>query len=287
MEGETDWSQISRSDQRSYIKIETLRGLNPTEIHNALREVCGYSVLDLSMVSQWASRFREGWVSIQDDPRSGRPVAATDDTSVVIVSTLLEEDGRKSCEEIARETNMSTASVFRIVTHTLQNRKAAAKWFPRQLSEEQKAARKRVADEPLRRYEAEGGQFLNRNVAADETWIQDFEPELTCQSPQCNFSPEKCRRQQSKVKLVMIMAYGKDSNRQSASGVHCNSGILQKVSARSFASKDSPTKSPPCSQPPVSSFCTITRGLMPQVQYRKFWKSMDSKCFPTRHTVLT
>jgi hypothetical protein len=32
---------------------------------------------------------------------------------------------------------------------------------------------------------------------------------------------------------------------------------------------------------------TITRGLMPEVQYRKFWKSMDGKCFPTRCTVLT
>jgi len=31
----------------------------------------------------------------------------------------------------------------------------------------------------------------------------------------------------------------------------------------------------------------LTRGLMPQVQYRKFWKSMDGKCFPTRRTVLT
>jgi len=45
MEEETDWSQISRSDQRSYIKIETLRGKNPTEIHNALHEVCGDSVV--------------------------------------------------------------------------------------------------------------------------------------------------------------------------------------------------------------------------------------------------
>jgi hypothetical protein len=32
---------------------------------------------------------------------------------------------------------------------------------------------------------------------------------------------------------------------------------------------------------------TITRGLMPQVQYRKFWKRVDGKCFPTRRTVLT
>ena len=42
---ETDWSQISRSDQRSYIKIENLRGKTPTEINNALHEVCGDSVV--------------------------------------------------------------------------------------------------------------------------------------------------------------------------------------------------------------------------------------------------
>ena len=45
-------------------------------------------------------------------------------------------------------------------------------------------------------------------------------------------------------------------------------------------------KCPTFSQP-VSSFCTITRGVMPQLQYPKFWKSMDDKCFPTRRTVLT
>jgi histone-lysine N-methyltransferase SETMAR len=90
---------------------------------------------------------------------------------VVIVSTLLEEDQHKSCEETAHEANMSTTSVFRIVTQTLQKRKVAAKWVPHRLSEEQKAARKRVAEELLQRYEAEGEQFLNRNVAIDETWL--------------------------------------------------------------------------------------------------------------------
>jgi histone-lysine N-methyltransferase SETMAR len=119
MEEETDWSQISRSDQRSHIKTENLRGKNPTEIDNALHEVCGDSVVDRSTVSRWASRFREGRVSIQDDPRSRRPGTATDDTFVVIVSTLLEDDRRKSCEDTAHEANMSAVSVFRIVTQTL------------------------------------------------------------------------------------------------------------------------------------------------------------------------
>jgi len=182
MEEETDWGQISCSDQQSYIKIETLQGKNPTEIHNALHEVCGNSVVDRSIVARWAFRFREGRVSIQDDPRSERPIIAMDNTSVVIDSTLLEEDRHKSCEEIAHEANMSTASVFRIVTQTLQKRKVTAKWVPHQLSEEQKAARKRVTEELLHRYKAEDEQFLNRNVATDLTWIPDFEPQLKSQS---------------------------------------------------------------------------------------------------------
>jgi histone-lysine N-methyltransferase SETMAR len=133
---------------------------------------------------------------------------------VVIVSTLLEDDRRKSCEEMAHEANMSTTSVFRIVTQTLQKRKVAGKWVPHQLSQEQKAARMRVAEKLLRRYEAEGEQFLNRIVATDETWIRDFERQLKSQSSQWKHAtsprPNKCRRQQSKVKLMMIMAYDKN-----------------------------------------------------------------------------
>jgi hypothetical protein len=95
MEEETDWSQVSHSDQLSYIKTETLRGKNPTKIHNAFYEAYGDSVVDRRMESQWASDFCEGRVSIQDDPRSGWPETAMDDTSVVIISTLLEEDRHK------------------------------------------------------------------------------------------------------------------------------------------------------------------------------------------------
>jgi hypothetical protein len=64
IEEETDWGRISRSDQRSYINIETLRGKNPTEIRNALHEVWGDSVVDRSTVSRWVSRVREGRFSL-------------------------------------------------------------------------------------------------------------------------------------------------------------------------------------------------------------------------------
>ena len=60
---------VTISDQRSYIKIITLRSKNPTEIYGALSEVCSEFTVDHSIVSPWANCFRGGFVSIDNDPR--------------------------------------------------------------------------------------------------------------------------------------------------------------------------------------------------------------------------
>ena len=57
---------VTISDLRSYIKIEILRGKNPTGIHGALSEVCGAFTVDRG----WANRFRGGCVSIDNDPKT-------------------------------------------------------------------------------------------------------------------------------------------------------------------------------------------------------------------------
>ena len=60
---------VTISDQRSYIRIQTLRAKNPTEIHDALSDICGEFTMDRSVVSRWANSFRGGCVSIDNDPR--------------------------------------------------------------------------------------------------------------------------------------------------------------------------------------------------------------------------
>ena len=82
------------SDQRSYVKIETLCGKNPTEIHGALSEVCGEFTVDRSTVSHWANHFRGGCVSIDNDPGPGRLRTSTDERSVKLVADALEEGHR-------------------------------------------------------------------------------------------------------------------------------------------------------------------------------------------------
>ena len=96
------------SDQMPYINIETLRGKKPTEMHGALREICGEFTVDRSKVSRWAKRFPGGCVSTDNDTRPGRPRTSTDDGNVKLVADALEEDRRATCEELSKATGAKT-----------------------------------------------------------------------------------------------------------------------------------------------------------------------------------
>jgi len=80
-------SPVTTQDQKSYIKIENLRGKNPTEITRFLKDVCGGSTADRSTIARWAS-FRDGRVSITDDARSGRPKTARTEENVKAVADV-------------------------------------------------------------------------------------------------------------------------------------------------------------------------------------------------------
>ncbi|VVC33476.1 Ribonuclease H-like domain [Cinara cedri] len=66
-------AHISVFEQRAYIKTETIIGKTVPEIHAALNEVCGTDTVDRSTVQRWHQRFRDGRISIDNNPRSGRP----------------------------------------------------------------------------------------------------------------------------------------------------------------------------------------------------------------------
>ncbi|VVC45370.1 Hypothetical protein CINCED_3A020214 [Cinara cedri] len=97
-------AHISVFEQRAYIKIETIRGKTVPEIHAALNEVCGTDTVDRSTVQRWHQRFRDGRISIDNSPRSGRPSTVTqDNTNAAILATLLDEDRRITAREIDNE----------------------------------------------------------------------------------------------------------------------------------------------------------------------------------------
>ena len=80
----------------------------------------------------------EGRLSIQNDPKSGRPRTSTDDQSVERVLQMLEKYRRMTCEETAHSAGNAQASAYRILTERLHKRRIVAWWVPHDLSEEQK-----------------------------------------------------------------------------------------------------------------------------------------------------
>ena len=100
---------VTFSDQCSHIKIEILRDKNPTEFHGALSEVCGVLTEDRSKVSRWANCFLGGCVSVDNDPKPGRPRTSTDKRSVKLVADALVEDYCATCEECSRATGAKSS----------------------------------------------------------------------------------------------------------------------------------------------------------------------------------
>ena len=96
-----------------------------------------------------------------------------------LVSGALEEDRCATCEELSRAMGVPATSVFRTLTNDLKKKIISARWV---------------------RFDVEYQALLRQNVANDETWIKDFEPELKSESNEWRAigspRPNKFRRAQ-------------------------------------------------------------------------------------------
>ena len=69
-------------EHQSIIKFLVLEGRSPTNIHGRITAVYGDSTPSRTMVFELARRFKDGQVNIEDSPRSGRPISATDKKNI-------------------------------------------------------------------------------------------------------------------------------------------------------------------------------------------------------------
>jgi len=113
-------------DRTSRLKLYVAK--TPTEIYSALREDCGEQTMDRSTVSRWATRFREGRVTIKYDQKPGRSETSTDEGSVKLVADFLAQNRRATCEEMSQAAGISPTPVFCILTKDLQKRKIYSRW---------------------------------------------------------------------------------------------------------------------------------------------------------------
>ena len=155
-------------EQRSYCKIRGLLGYTPTDIKADLDKVYGDQAFSYHTVLRWTKRFKAGRESLEDDPRSGRPMMAYNEKDIIAVRNAIDEDARYTVEEISDLTNINSSAVFSILKECLKLRKVCARWVQHLLTENQKRNRIKSASDLLDLYGDCDQRRLNEIVTGDE-----------------------------------------------------------------------------------------------------------------------
>ena len=113
----------SKVEYRAVIRYLYLKGKKGKEIHGELADVYGSSAPSYAQVKFWVGEFKRGRTSLEDEARSGRPLAATDEETYKKVLDLVYSDRRIQMEEIAQALGISHGSVSTILHDRLGMRK--------------------------------------------------------------------------------------------------------------------------------------------------------------------
>ena len=115
-------------------------------------------------------------------------------------------DRRRDLRSIASEVGISLGAVQKILTDFLGMFKVSARWVLRMLTDDLKRSRLDISRYLLSRYEDDPGDFIDRVVTQDETWVHHFDPESKMQSMQWKHPglppPKKFKRVSSAGKAM-------------------------------------------------------------------------------------
>jgi len=139
--------------------------------------------LSQATVYEWFSRFKRGDMSLEDQPRSGRPSTSRTDENIQQIRDAIMFDRRRTIDELETLTGVSWSSSQRILTEELHMNGVAAKFIPRLLSEDQRANRLDVCREMKDQLKMDP-DFLSKIITGDESWCYRYDPETKQQSSQ-------------------------------------------------------------------------------------------------------
>jgi histone-lysine N-methyltransferase SETMAR len=131
-------------EQRVCVKFCFLLETTAAETLVMLQQAFKDDAFGKSHVYEWFSRFKNGNMSIGDLPRPGPPLTSRNEENIKNVRQAINEDRRKTIEQVSKEKNVSWSSCQRILTEDLRMRRLSAKFVPRLLTEEQKDSRVNV-----------------------------------------------------------------------------------------------------------------------------------------------
>jgi histone-lysine N-methyltransferase SETMAR len=169
-------------EQRGCMKFCFLLEKTAAETIVMLQQAFKDDAFGKSQVYQWFSRFKNGNMSIEDLPRPGRPSTSRNEKNIEKVRQVINEDRRKTVEQVSEETNVSWSSCQRILTEGLRMRRVSAKFVPRLLTEEQEDNCVNLCRDLMEEL-CNDPNFLTKIVTGDESWCYAYDLLCSLRSP--------------------------------------------------------------------------------------------------------
>ena len=112
-----------------------------TETFQMFQQAYGVDCLSPTQCQDWYQPFKSGRMSIENDPKSGRPSTSMNDDHIEKVLALIRQNCRLTVREVVEEAAICKSSCHQILTDKLKMRRVTAKSVPRLLTDAQKENR--------------------------------------------------------------------------------------------------------------------------------------------------
>ena len=142
---------------------------SPSNIHERMIAIYVDSAPSRTIVFEWARRFRNRQLNIENSPSSGRTISATDERTIRAVENLVIEDRRITIQAIAEILSISSGTVHGTLHDRLHMTKVCSTWVPHLLTPVQRHERVEACEELLAGIEKEGNDFLFHITTGDES----------------------------------------------------------------------------------------------------------------------
>ncbi|UYV70069.1 hypothetical protein LAZ67_7001701 [Cordylochernes scorpioides] len=151
-----------------------------------LQTAYGDALMSQRRVFEWYKHFKEGREETADNERSGRPSTSTMPEKVDKVLKLVCEDRRITVREVAEEAGISFGLTQSIMKDILGVRRLNTVLIPKDLTFDQKNARKETASLNLEAT-TDDPEVLKRVITGNKTFIYSFDSETTQQASEWRF----------------------------------------------------------------------------------------------------
>jgi hypothetical protein len=113
------------------VKFSCKLGKYFTEKFQLLSQAHGEDCMSRKQCYEWFKRFKEGRMSVGEDPRPERRSKSTNDDHVENVSAVIRGNRHINVRELADELGIRIGSCHQMFTEKLQKRRFSAKFLPR------------------------------------------------------------------------------------------------------------------------------------------------------------